>query len=94
MDDELRAALTAKGTKCNLQFPTSVRDYFINECGFTDEEKDVFLLRSRGKTVLQISFLMQEKYGPELPGGQYSVGKVEARIRTIKRKILRVICTE
>lgn len=94
MNDELRAALSAKGTKCKLQFPASVRDYFIRECGFTDEEEDVFMLRSRGKTVLQISFLMQEKYGPELPGGQYSVGKVEARIRSIKRKILRVICTE
>ena len=94
MDDELRAALTAKGTKCKLQFPASVRDYFIKECGFTDEELDVFMLRNRGKTVLQISFIMQEKYGPELPGGQYSVGKVEARIRTIKKKILRVMTTE
>lgn len=91
MNDELRAALAAKGTKCKLQFPTSERDYFIRECGFTDEEIDVFMLRSRGKTVLQISFIMTDKYGAEIPGGQYTVGKVEARIRSIKRKILTVV---
>ena len=91
MNNELRMALAAKGTKCKLQFPTSERDYYINECGFTDEEKDVFLLRSRGKTVLQISFIMTDKYGAEIPGGQYTVGKVEARIRSIKRKILMVV---
>lgn len=91
MNNELRKALQAKGTKCKLQFPASERDYYIRECGFTDEETDVFLLRSRGKTILQISFIMSDKYGTDIPGGQYTVGKVEARIRSIKQKILRVI---
>lgn len=90
MYNELRMAL-AKGEKCKFQFPTSERDYFIRECGFTDEEMDVFMLRSRGKTVLQISFILSDKYGNEIPGGQYTVSKVEARIRSIKRKMLKVI---
>ena len=91
MDSELKNKLCTKGTKCNLQFTTSERDYLINECGFTDEEKDVFLLRTRGKTVLQISFLLTDKYSDELMGQPYSEGKVERRIRSIKEKILKVL---
>lgn len=34
---------------------------------------------------------MEEKYGKKNPGGQYSVSKVEARIRSIKKKMLKVI---
>lgn len=88
---ELREMLCTKGCKCKLQFTTSERDYLIRECGFTDEEKEIFLLRSRGKTILQISFIMEEKYSKQLPNGTYTVGKVEARIRSIKKKILKVI---
>lgn len=88
---ELKEALSTKGAKCNLQFPTREKDYFISECGFTDEESEIFSLRARGKTVLQISFIMQENHKSELPDGIYSVSKVEARIRSIKKKMLNVI---
>ena len=91
MENELRTKLCTKGAKCNLQFTTSERDYYINECGFTDEEKDILLLRSRGKSILQISFLMEQKYSDDLGGGIYSVSRVESRIRSIKNKILKVI---
>lgn len=80
----------AKGVKNNLQFTRAEREYFERECGFTDEELEIFRLRSRGRTVLQISFDMEEKYGREYPNG-YSLSKVEARIRKIKKKILKVL---
>lgn len=88
---ELREQLSTKGTKCNLQFTTSEREYFEKECGFTDEELEIFRLRARGKSILQISFIMEERHGKELPSGTYSVSKVEARIRTIKKKMIKVI---
>lgn len=83
--------LKRKGSKCNLQFSTSEREYFEQECGFTDEELDIFRMRARGFSVIKISFEMEAKYGKEIPGGQYSVSKVERRIRTIKDKILKVL---
>ena len=91
MDTELKSKLGTKGSKCNLQFTASERDYLINECGFTDEETDVFLLRTRGKTVLQISFILTDKYQNDLKGSFYTEGKVERRIRSIKEKILKVL---
>lgn len=87
----LSQQLSTKGTKCNLQFTTAEHDYFEKECGFTDEELEIFRLRARGKSVLQISFIMEELHGKESPSRTYSVSKVEARIRSIKRKILKVI---
>lgn len=83
--------LGVKGSKCNLQFSTREREYFEQECGFTDEELDIFRMRARGFSVIKISFEMEAKYGKEIPGGQYSVSKVERRIRTIKDKILKVL---
>lgn len=91
MDSGLKSKLSTKGIKCKMQFTKSERDYFINECGFTDEEMDIFLLRAKGKTVLQISFILTEKYKNELMGQPYSIGKVEHRIRTIKNKIVDVL---
>lgn len=80
-----------KGVKCNLQFPTAERLYYERECGFTDEELEILELRAKGKTVLQISFIMSDRHSRELTTGYYSVGKVEARIRSIKAKIRNVI---
>ena len=85
-----KAALD-KGVKCNLQLPTAERQYYERECGFTDEELEILELRAKGKTVLQISFIMTDKHGHEIPSGYYSVGKVEARIRSIKAKIRNII---
>lgn len=90
-EKELLNVLSTKGAKCKLQFTTSKREFFERECGFTDEELEIFRLRNRGKSILQISFIMEELYGKEIPGGQYSVSKVEARIRNIKKKMLKVI---
>lgn len=89
--NELAVQLSTKGAKCNLQFTTSEREYFEKECGFTDEELEIFRLRARGKSVLQISFIMEDLHGKENPSGTYSVSKVEAKIRSIKKKILKVI---
>lgn len=83
--------LERKGSKCKLQFSTKEREYFEQECGFTDEELDIFRMRARGFSIIKISFEMENKYGKEIPGGQYSVSKVERRIRTIKDKILKVL---
>lgn len=83
--------LSVKGNKCNLQFSTKEKEFFERECGFTDEELDIFRLRARGFSVIKISFEMEKLYGKEIPGGQYSVSKVERRIRSIKDKILKVL---
>lgn len=72
--------------KCNLQFPANELNYYLDNCGFTDEEKDILIFRARGKTILQIAFLMEEKLGI-----QYCPTRVERRIRSIKRKINMVL---
>lgn len=87
----LKEQLSVKGSKCKLQFSTKEREYFERECGFTDEELDIFRLRARGYSILRISFFMEEKYAKELTNGIYSVSKVENRIRSIKDKILKVL---
>ena len=79
-----------KGVKNNLQFTTAEKEYLERECGFTDEELEIFRLRARGKTVLQISFIMEDLHGKDSPCG-YSVSRVESKIRRIKSKILKVI---
>lgn len=82
----LKERLSVKGSKCNLQFSTKEREYYEKECGFTDEELDVFQLRSRGYSVVRVATLLTEKYGY-----YYTQGKVEARIRSVKRKILDIL---
>lgn len=91
VDLGVKETLGTKGAKCKLQFSTSEREYFEHECGFTDEELEIFRLRARGFSVLQISFKMQDLMKHELPDGMYSVSRVESRIRSIKRKILKVL---
>lgn len=88
---DLLQQLTTKGAKCKLQFSRAEKEFLERECGFTDEELEIFRLRNRGKSILQISFIMEELHGKEFPTGQYSVSKVESRIRSIKKKILKVI---
>ena len=89
--NDLKERLSTKGARCNLQFTTAEREYLERECGFTDEELEIFRLRARGYSVIQISFKMEELHEREYPSGTYSVSKVEARIRSIKKKILKVI---
>ena len=76
----------AHGEKCNLQFPTKELNYYLNNCGFTDEEKDILIYRARGKSIVQIAFLLGEKK----TGTYYSISTVERRIRKIKQKINKI----
>lgn len=89
--ENLKEQLTEKGHKCKLQFSTREKEFFERECGFTDEELDIFRLRARGYSILRISFFMEDKYKNELTNGIYSVSKVESRIRSIKDKIIKVL---
>jgi len=84
--DGLKERLEEKGAKVNLQFTTRERKYFEEECGFTDEEIEIFRMRSRGFSVVKISLEMAE-----LHDKYYSVSTIEGRIRSIKDKILRVL---
>lgn len=82
----LKEQLNVKGTKINLQFSTKEREYFLEEAGFTDEEAEIFILRSRGFSVVAISIEMAERHEK-----YFSVGTIEGRIRSIKDKILRLL---
>ena len=84
--DGLKERLAVRGAKCNLQFTRTEREYFEVECGFTDEEVDVFRMRSRGYSVVKIMHEMETKYHK-----YYSQSTIEARIRSIKDKILKVL---
>lgn len=84
--ENLKERLSAKGTKCDLQFSTREREYYEQEAGFTDEEIEVFRMRSRGWSVVKISFEMAA-----LHDRYYSVSTIEARIRSIKKKILQLL---
>ena len=84
--DNLKEQLERRNAKCNLQFTTRERLYFEQECGFTDEEIEIFRMRSRGFSVVKISMemgVLHDRY--------YSVSTIENRIRSIKDKILRVL---
>lgn len=84
--ETLKSKLSEKGSKCKLQFSTKEREYYETECGFTDEELLVFRMRSRGFSVNKISIKMEEETGE-----YWSTSRVEARIRSIKDKILAVL---
>ena len=84
--DGLKERLEEKGAKVNLQFTTREKQYFEEECGFTDEEIEIFRMRSRGYSIIKISTemgILHDKY--------YSVSTIEGRIRSIKDKILRIL---
>lgn len=85
MTESIRRRLTTPHTKEKLQFPRELREQFERDCGFTDEELNIFRMRARGMSILQISFALQtdtELYGTE---------KVERRIRSIKNKIAAIL---
>ena len=84
--EKLKEKLLEKGAKCNLQFSRAEREFFETEAGFTDEELIVFRLRSRGFSIVKISTELENHYNM-----YYSVSTVEARIRSIKKKILRIL---
>ena len=84
--ENLKEKLLEKGAKCNLQFSTKEREYYEQEAGFTDEEIEIFRMRSRGFSIVKISMKMAE-----LHDHYYSTSTIEGRIRSIKDKILRIL---
>lgn len=57
--DGLKERLEEKGAKVNLQFTTREKQYFEEECGFTDEEIEIFRMRSRGYSKVR---MYQDQY--------------------------------
>lgn len=82
----LREQLEEKGTKCKLQFSTKEREFFEREAGFTDEELEIFRYRTRGFNINKIAMTMSDTHDR-----YFSVSTIEARIRSIKSKILKVL---
>lgn len=55
-------------------------EYFRQKCNFTEDERDVFELRVRGKSIVAISLALH-----------MSESTVSRRLRGIKNKIIRVL---
>jgi len=62
------------------EFTAPECDYFRAQCNFTDDERAVFDLRVRGKSRVEIADRLN-----------MSTATVDRRIRSIKRKIDRVL---
>ena len=63
-----------------FDFTRTEYEYFLAECPFTDEEKQVFDLRRNGKSIVQISFELN-----------MSESTVSRRIKSITKKVKKVI---
>lgn len=63
-----------------LEFTKKEVDYFKENCYFTDEEEKILELRLRGNTIISIAFMLH-----------LSDETVQRRIKSIKKKILKVI---
>lgn len=87
--DRLKEQLKTPYHKDKMQYPRAIREYILSEAGLTDEETDIFLMRSKGLTVLEISFEMETLYKSKYQ--QYGVEKVERKIRAIKNKIASIL---
>ena len=81
---EIKISLMTPGAKNKLQFPRWLKEQFERDCGFTEEELEIFRMRARGMSIIQISCALSgsEYYSPE---------KVERRIRSVKDKIAAAI---
>ena len=63
-----------------LDFNKSEYDYILENCNFTDRQKQIFELRRSGKSIIEISFIIPA-----------STRTVDREIRKIKNKILKLI---
>ena len=63
-----------------LDFNKSEYEYFIENCGFTDRQKEILNLRRRGKSIIEISFEIH-----------LSERTINREIKRIKSKILKLI---
>ena len=77
---ETLADLTIPRKKTKLQFPTALRERFIAEAGFTEEEAEILNLRAAGLSLAEIAARQH-----------CSVETINRRIRRIKNKIADVI---
>lgn len=82
----LKEQLSEKGAKVKLQFSRKEKDLYEAECGFTDEELQIFRMRTRGFSVTKISMEMAD-----ITNQYWSISRVESRIRSIKDKILAIL---
>lgn len=64
---------------------------FERECGFTDKELEIFRLRGRGKSILEIAFILTEESFKCKENRIYNDKYVEKQIRHIKDKILKIL---
>lgn len=64
----------------NLDFNKTEYEYFIENCNFTDRQKDILDLRRKGKTYIEISMKLF-----------ISEATVKREIKKIKHKILKLI---
>lgn len=63
-----------------LDFNKKEYDYFIENCNFTDRQKEILDLRRKGKSIVEISFLVH-----------LSERTINIEIKRIKHKIYKVI---
>lgn len=63
-----------------FDFTRTEYEYFLSECPFTEEEKQVFDLRRKGKSIVQISFELN-----------MSESTVSRRIKSITKKVKKAI---
>lgn len=66
--------------KIKGEFTEPEVEYFRQKCNFTEDERDVFELRVRGKSIVAISLALH-----------MSESTVLRRLRGIKNKIIRVL---
>lgn len=63
-----------------FDFTKKEYEFFLNNCFFTEDEEKILLLKLKGNTTLQISIKLN-----------LSTSTVDRRIKSIKKKILKVI---
>lgn len=64
----------------NLDFNKKEYEYFIENCNFTDRQLEIFDLRRKGKTIIEISLKLN-----------MSEATVNRELKKIKHKILKVL---
>ena len=63
-----------------LDFNKSEYEYFIENCNFTDRQKEILDLRRKGKFIIEITFITN-----------LSESTINREIKNIKRKIFKII---
>ena len=66
--------------KLKGEFTEPEIEYFRQKCNFTDDEREVFDLRVRGKSIVAISLALH-----------MSESTVSRRLRGVKKKVIRVL---